>query len=463
MRNRVSSVWASTSGALSPMWCVASAPASSSNSVPSSGGIMPGDQRRKVRNHRAGAGATSPAWRPRFARLPASSHGRRVGRCAARLASPAPRERCALRRDSSTGPAHFRLARNGGAAAEAASSLRPWSCSYWASGRLCTVSIPGGKHLSGQFGAPPAAARSRPLDGAPVLAAATAWLAAALAVRVPRRRLLAWLVVARQLLDGHGNAGATFQRPLHRFARHIDARHAGGAARRLHDLADAGHLLLGGDVVLILVRQAAHQPAANARDLGGIERQVLLFGHLDGNDVELGEPGAATQRLAAHADAPEELGVVARADLSQLDARVKLGGEVAHQRAKVHPLLRREVEGEAAAVVGVLRLHQLHGEAVAGHAVRAATQHILLFGLIRQHLAQVVLRGEALHRLEPLATDLGRLHLAGSDDDAPTLGALGALDDDPLARLEVMAGGSLIVNAGRPAGTEVHHRHTRPD
>src|SRR5260370_40539287 len=251
MRKRISSVWASTSGALWPMRCVASAPASSSSSVPSSGGIMPGDQRRKVRNHRAGVGATSPVWRPWFRRLPASSPGRRARRCATRLATPVPGERCAARRGSASGPAHFRPARNGGAAVEEAGSLRPWLCSYWASGRACTVSIPCGKHLSGQFGAPP---RARPLDRAPVLAAATPWLAAALAVRVPGRRLLAWLVVARQLFDGHGNSGAAFQRHFHRFARDIDARHTSSTARRLHDLADAGHLLLGGDVVLILVR-----------------------------------------------------------------------------------------------------------------------------------------------------------------------------------------------------------------
>src|SRR5699024_11524728 len=70
--------------------------------------------------------------------------------------------------------------------------------------------------------------------------------------------------------------------------------------RRSSDL-DAVQVLVGG----LLVPQAAHQAAAAAADLGGVEGEALLLGHPDGDGLEVPQKAAAAEGLAAQADAPD--------------------------------------------------------------------------------------------------------------------------------------------------------------
>src|SRR5262249_18565725 len=85
-------------------------------------------------------------------------------------------------------------------------------------------------------------------------------------------RWLLQLVVARQLARWERDDCTALKRQLHRLLRHIDARDTACAAGRHLDLADAGQLLLGCNVVLVFICQAAHKPPADARDLGRVER-----------------------------------------------------------------------------------------------------------------------------------------------------------------------------------------------
>jgi len=78
--------------------------------------------------------------------------------------------------------------------------------------------------------------------------------------------------------------------------------------------------------------------------------------------------------------------VVARADLAQLDAGEERG-QVTHQRAEIDPLLGVEIEREAAAVVGILGLRQLHRQFMLLDALGTTSQRLFLFCLERQHLA----------------------------------------------------------------------------
>ena len=71
----------------------------------------------------------------------------------------------------------------------------------------------------------------------------------------------------------------------------------------------------------VLVLQAAHQPAAGAGDLERVERQVLVLGHPDRDRLEVLEERGAAQVAAARPDAALDAGLVARADLAQLDPR----------------------------------------------------------------------------------------------------------------------------------------------
>ena len=90
--------------------------------------------------------------------------------------------------------------------------------------------------------------------------------------------------------------------------------------RGLDDRAALGRPLAERDVHLVLVLEAAHETPAAAGDLGGVERQVLVFGHADGDGLLVaGERGAA-EAAAAGAVAADDARLVAGAHLLELDA-----------------------------------------------------------------------------------------------------------------------------------------------
>ena len=58
------------------------------------------------------------------------------------------------------------------------------------------------------------------------------------------------------------------------------------------------------------------QSAANARDLGRVQRKILLFGHFNGNLTEIGKKQRTTERSSAHSHSAHQFGLVANTDLS---------------------------------------------------------------------------------------------------------------------------------------------------
>src|SRR5262249_32757408 len=64
----------------------------------------------------------------------------------------------------------------------------------------------------------------------------------------------------------------------------------------------------------------------------------------------------------ARADAVEDLGHVARADLAHLDAGAELASQVADELAEVHALLGVEVDGRAARARREFHVDDLHGQ-----------------------------------------------------------------------------------------------------
>src|SRR5579862_5620581 len=92
------------------------------------------------------------------------------------------------------------------------------------------------------------------------------------------------------------------------------------------------------------VAEAALQAAAEPRQLRRVEAELLLLGHSDRDGLEDGQKRRAAEGPPAAAVAAEHLGLVSHADLTHLDPRVKLGGELADKLAKIHARVRREVE-----------------------------------------------------------------------------------------------------------------------
>ena len=120
-------------------------------------------------------------------------------------------------------------------------------------------------------------------------------------------------------------------------------------------LAGLGQFLLHLPVLLALVAQAAHQAAAAARDLHGIQGKLLVFRHLDGDGVKLSQEAHAAEGTAAAPESADDLGLVARSNLPQLDPCFETPGEPAYQLPEINPLLGAKQEGSAIALDIVVR------------------------------------------------------------------------------------------------------------
>ena len=127
-------------------------------------------------------------------------------------------------------------------------------------------------------------------------------------------------------------------------AGHAVADHLAGAVRRVDAGADLGCVLTEVLVERVLVLQAAHQAAARPGDAQRVDRQLLVLGHPHRDRLEVLQERGAAGVPAARADAALQPGLVARADLPQLDPAAQPGGQVADQGPEVDPVRRAEVD-----------------------------------------------------------------------------------------------------------------------
>ena len=221
-----------------------------------------------------------------------------------------------------------------------------------------------------------------------------------------------------------------FDENADRLPEHVDALHlAAEAIAPLNFVADFGQIAVELLISIRLVFEAAHETPADAGDLSGIEGEVLLFCHLDGNRNEVAHPGVAAQRSAADAVAAQYFGLVADADLAQFDARAENAGQVLDQVAEVHASVRCKVEKHFAVVKSILRIDELHVQPVGVDLLLADAVGFLL-------LDAVVLLGlgvgggcDADHFFER-QVELADLDVHGHADDRSVLDAASRLDDD---------------------------------
>jgi hypothetical protein len=126
--------------------------------------------------------------------------------------------------------------------------------------------------------------------------------------------------------------------------QNVQAHHASPAERRLDLIADVRQRGENLGIGFVLVPQATHETAAQAGYFRRVEGQVLVFGHLDGNRLKIAKERRATEKPTAWADAAQHLRFIPYADLPQLDARAKDGGQVLDQLAKVDASFRGKVK-----------------------------------------------------------------------------------------------------------------------
>src|SRR5690606_5964282 len=116
-------------------------------------------------------------------------------------------------------------------------------------------------------------------------------------------------------------------------------------------------------VGLVLVAEAAHEPAAAAGDFERVEGGLLHLRRLHADVLEDLEEVLAAAVLAALLVVGGEAGLVAGADLAHLDARAVDLAEAADELAEVDALLAEVEERQALAAEDGLDLDDLHRQA----------------------------------------------------------------------------------------------------
>ncbi len=236
----------------------------------------------------------------------------------------------------------------------------------------------------------------------------------------------------RKARGGHIEKASVLAGHLHRAGEGVHLDDAEGHAVVLEARALVRQLATGVAIEAELVGQAAEKPSAGARDLHGVEREVLVLGHLDGHGHEFVGHAVAAEHAAAYAAAAGHAGLVAHADLPKLDSDLEHRHEVLHELAKIHARLGAEVEEDLRFFEEVVRGDQLHGQIARRDLLLAGLESLLLALVVRLDLAQVLGGRDALDRHDLVLGHLPRvvhdaLELAdiaavagGHDDHGPS-------------------------------------------
>ena len=131
----------------------------------------------------------------------------------------------------------------------------------------------------------------------------------------------------------------------------------------------------------MLVPQAAHQAAAGAGDLRGVERgEPLVLGGTRLDRAQFGEPRGGAELASATANAIEPAGLVAHADVPHVHARRETPLKPPHEFAKVHAIFGGEKTGELAAVPLPLGVADLEVELQFAGNLNGRLTHSVLVG-----------------------------------------------------------------------------------
>ena len=243
---------------------------------------------------------------------------------------------------------------------------------------------------------------------------------------------------------------------LHQLPDGVDLRDHAHAVRGHDVLAHPRHALEGLLVGVLLVLQAAHEPAAQAGDLRRIQRQVLLLRHLDGHRLEVAQERAAADGPPAGAQTAQHLRLVAHADLAQLDAHLEHAGQILHQLAEVHAAVGGEIEDDLGVVEGVLHAHQLHLQLVPRHLLLTDAERLLLAAGVVLRALLVLLGGDAHHLLQR-RDDLLVADGARAGHDLAELDAARGLHHHVLTRLGPEVAGVKIIYLARLLEADADH------
>ena len=119
---------------------------------------------------------------------------------------------------------------------------------------------------------------------------------------------------------------------------------AGFAIKCLHDISNIWKFFIQIFISLLLMSQTTHQSATHTGNLPRIQRQILLFCHLDGNWSKLRQMCITAKPSATDANAAENLCLIPHTYLTQLNTCLEYRCQIFDQLTEIHSAIRREIK-----------------------------------------------------------------------------------------------------------------------
>ena len=127
-----------------------------------------------------------------------------------------------------------------------------------------------------------------------------------------------------------------------------------------HKVTQSRQLLIQLLIGFLLVFQAAHQPAAHARNFCLIERKILLFCHFDRDRGKIRQIRMTAEASAADSDTAEYFCFVPHTDLAKFYPGLKNGCQVFYQKSEIDSAVSCKIKQHFIIVKSILRIDQLH-------------------------------------------------------------------------------------------------------
>ncbi|MNW58760.1 hypothetical protein D3C74_366430 [compost metagenome] len=110
--------------------------------------------------------------------------------------------------------------------------------------------------------------------------------------------------------------------------------------------------------------QATHESSAKTGNLCGIQRKVLILGHLNGYRLEVAKPGGTAEHTSAWPQSAEHLGFITHPYLPELDSGTENACQILDQLTEIDSSFSGEIKDDLVAVKRKFHIHELHFEAM---------------------------------------------------------------------------------------------------
>ena len=153
-------------------------------------------------------------------------------------------------------------------------------------------------------------------------------------------------VTVAKLFHRHATAGAFSIAQSYSLLQDILRRNLVFATIEHDFLAGLRHAFFKLTVGFVFVSKATKQATTLSGDLGRVECQALLFGHLYGNRVELCEKAAAAEFSTTDAESADQFCFVTYANLTHFDPCVEVMGQIFDQFTEIDTAISGEKEDD---------------------------------------------------------------------------------------------------------------------